>query len=84
MWRKTQDQQVKPIDKQETPEERGEEQEGELRKYLHCRRNRSRETNNSNVECREDQYTWKKVWRNSETMPAEWNGYYLYDGAKHL
>ena len=23
------------------------------------------------------QYTRKKVWRNSETMQAEWNGYYL-------
>ena len=31
MWRKTQDQKVKPRDKQETPEERGEKHEGELR-----------------------------------------------------
>ena len=33
MWRKIQGQQVKPRDKQEMPEERGEEQEGELVKY---------------------------------------------------
>ena len=41
---KNKDQQVKPRDKQETPEERGEKQEGELRKYLQCRRSRPRET----------------------------------------
>ena len=32
IWRKTQDQQVKPRDKQDIPEEREEEQEGELTK----------------------------------------------------